>query len=190
MFSDFLFIYFFFTLLVFFLLSKLVLVFREFFKGVLNNVGLLNYTRGFFYFIFIFMLLNCFIGFFSYSIVGFTFLGFTFFISLSSWRVSLLFFITYFNFFVYLTKRGDSFIITIILIGVEVIRDTSRSFSLTIRLFVNITVGHILCIFGFYFYEVISGLGLISMLFIVIEFFVFFIQRYIFSRLVYIYLND
>lgn len=94
------------------------------------------------------------------------------------------------NFFLYLTKSGDSLIIAFILILIEIVREFSRPFSLTIRLFVNITVGHTLCILGFVLYERVFGFFGFSMLFIIMESFVFLIQSYIFSRLVYIYLND
>jgi F0F1-type ATP synthase membrane subunit a len=94
------------------------------------------------------------------------------------------------NFFVYLRKSGDSLLMSFMLMLIEIVSEFSRPFSLTIRLFVNIAVGHSICVIGFFFYETCFGIFFLSMFFILMESFVFFIQRYIFYRLVYMYLGD
>ena len=164
--------------------------FNRFFKLLYLSSGITGFSRILFYFLFCYVLFTCFFGLISYSIVVFSSFLFTFFVSFSSWLVTFLIFISGTNFFVYLTKKGDVLLITFMLILIEIVREFSRPFSLSIRLYVNISVGHTLCIVGFIFYETVFGVFFISILFILIESFVFFIQSYIFSRLVYIYLND
>jgi F0F1-type ATP synthase membrane subunit a len=74
---------------------------------------------------------------------------------------------------------------------IELAREFSRPFSLTIRLRVNILVGHFLrkgvYILIFYF-----GLktSLIFVLAVFLEMFVFLVQRFVFSILLLIYLNE
>jgi F0F1-type ATP synthase membrane subunit a len=73
---------------------------------------------------------------------------------------------------------------------IEIVREFSRPLSLSIRLFVNITVGHTLCLVGFDLYEFVVGSFIHSLFLILMESVVFLIQRYIFSRLVYMYMGD
>lgn len=75
---------------------------------------------------------------------------------------------------------------------IELVSEFSRPIALTVRLTVNITVGHLLIIIIYSFSESSGSLFYILFLLfsIFIEFFVFLIQSYIFSRLVYLYLNE
>ena len=75
---------------------------------------------------------------------------------------------------------------------VEIVREFSRPLALTVRLTVNIIVGHLIRIIIYQGLELRLGEKYIwlSVFAIIIECFVFFIQRYIFSRLIYLYLNE
>jgi F0F1-type ATP synthase membrane subunit a len=89
-----------------------------------------------------------------------------------------------------MVKNGDSYIKTLFILLVEIVSEFSRPFSLTVRLTVNIIVGHLFCLVLFNIYEFSINLIFLSILPVIIEFFVFIIQRYIFSRLIFLYLND
>jgi len=81
-----------------------------------------------------------------------------------------------------------------ILIPIELISYLSRPFSLSVRLFANMTVGHIMLkvlagfvvamgVFGFVPFVVVAGIT-------VLEFFIAALQAYVFTILSCIYLND
>jgi F-type H+-transporting ATPase subunit a len=74
-----------------------------------------------------------------------------------------------------------------ILIPIEVISYLSRPVSLSVRLFANMTAGHI--ILAFYIVPGIVPLAFLVAL-IALEFFVAVLQAYIFTILTCIYLND
>lgn len=75
---------------------------------------------------------------------------------------------------------------------VEIVSEFSRPLALTVRLTVNIMVGHLIRIMIYMGLENFIGEKYVwlSVLAIMIECFVFFIQSYIFSRLIYLYLNE
>ncbi len=75
---------------------------------------------------------------------------------------------------------------------VEIVREFSRPLALTVRLTVNIIVGHLIRIAIYQGLEMSIGEKYVwlSVFAIIMECFVFFIQRYIFSRLIYLYLNE
>ena len=75
---------------------------------------------------------------------------------------------------------------------VEIVREFSRPLALTVRLTVNIIVGHLIRIILYIGIENYLGEKyiFIRILAIIMECFVFFIQSYIFSRLIYLYLNE
>lgn len=130
-------------------------------------------------------------GLIPYSVRIFSFPEYAFFIGISSWLVTFLFFIRHTNYLVFLTKRGDSFLMTLMFLGIEVLRDLSRPFSLRIRIFVNVRIGHWLCHWGYSGFDSKRLLYFIVVLIVVgVEPLVFLIQRYIFSCIVYIYFND
>ena len=105
---------------------------------------------------------------------------------------TVLVFISREKFSVYIRKRGDSYLKTTTMLLIELVSEFSRPVALTVRLTVNIVVGHLISM------RLYSGLELIvgnqyfffSLFAILMECFVFFIQRYIFSRLVFLYLNE
>uniref|UniRef100_A0A0K0DRN4 Cytochrome b n=1 Tax=Angiostrongylus cantonensis TaxID=6313 RepID=A0A0K0DRN4_ANGCA len=143
-----------------------------FFKNflfVLSNVFSygLNYSMSYMisFFTFIVLLLFCFGGYFSYSFCVCGMLEFTLF------------------------KSGDKFLKTFRILIVEVVRELSRPMALTIRLTVNVMVGHLIVGFLYIRIEGVLGDGYVWLivLAIMVECFVFFIQSYIFSRLIYLY---
>lgn len=144
------------------------------------------------FFLFLLVVNFCYFGYFRYSICVCRYIEFTFFLALSFWFSSFLFFIRFEKFSVYLSKGGDSFLKSLSIMIIELVSEFSRPIALTVRLTVNITVGHLLIIIIYSFSESSGSLFYILFLLfsIFIEFFVFLIQSYIFSRLVYLYLNE
>lgn len=104
----------------------------------------------------------------------------------------MLTFISSEKFSVYIRKGGDSYLKTTRILLVEIVSEFSRPLALTVRLTVNIIVGHLVSIIIYMVLELNLGEKYVwlSIFAIIIECFVFFIQRYIFSRLVYLYLNE
>ena len=105
---------------------------------------------------------------------------------------TLLSFISSEKFSVYIRKGGDSYLKTVSILLVEVVSEFSRPLALTVRLTVNIIVGHLIRLLVYLFLENSVGYFYtwVSVFAIIMECFVFFIQRYIFSRLIYLYLNE
>jgi F0F1-type ATP synthase membrane subunit a len=89
-------------------------------------------------------------------------------------------------------KGGDNFLKTFTMFLIELVREFSRPIALTVRLTVNILVGHIIRIVLYSCLELFLGnvFFFLVLFAILMECFVFFIQRYIFSRLIYLYLNE
>lgn len=96
------------------------------------------------------------------------------------------------KFSVYMRKSGDGYLKTTIMLLIELVREFSRPVALTVRLTVNIVVGHLIRMSLYSGLELLIGnrYFFLSLFAILIECFVFFIQRYIFSRLVFLYLNE
>ena len=144
------------------------------------------------FFTFLVLLFFCFGGYFSYSFCVCGMLEFTLVYSLLAWLATVLVMVSGIKFSVYLSKLGDGFLKTVSIIMVEVVSELSRPLALTIRLTVNVTVGHL--IVGFLYVRIEGFLGEVftgfTIFAIMIECFVFFIQSYIFSRLIYLYLNE
>nr|ALD62329.1 ATP synthase F0 subunit 6 [Angiostrongylus cantonensis] len=144
------------------------------------------------YFTFIILLVFCFGGYFSYSFCVCGMLEFTLLYALVAWLTTVLVMISGMKVSVYLSKSGDKFFKTFSMLLVEVVSELSRPMALTVRLTVNVMVGHL--IVGF-LYSSIEGIlddsyVWLMILAIMMECFVFFIQSYIFSRLIYLYLNE
>nr|BCD52146.1 ATPase subunit 6 [Strongyloides sp. EN-2020c]BCD52158.1 ATPase subunit 6 [Strongyloides sp. EN-2020c] len=169
-----------------FLFSK----FFSFLKDVFSyNVSSYN-SYIFSYCIFFFLLVSCFGGYFSYS---FCFLGvvwFTFFFSISTWFSTFLFLISSQKFSVYFKKPGDGFFKTFFLLFVEIVSEFSRPIALSVRLFANIMVGHFISLAFYVFFECFYDFSFFIVFAIFFECFVFFLQSYIFSRLIYLYINE
>lgn len=91
-----------------------------------------------------------------------------------------------------MSKEGDSFLKTLSILLIELVSEFSRPIALTVRLTVNIIVGHLVRIIIYQSLELFLGnyFFWLLILAILIECFVFFIQSYIFSRLIFLYLNE
>lgn len=91
-----------------------------------------------------------------------------------------------------MSKSGDKFLKTFSILAVELVSEFSRPIALTVRLTVNIIVGHLISIIIYQAIELSLGKIYIwlTVLAIIIECFVFFIQSYIFSRLIFLYLSE
>lgn len=59
---------------------------------------------------------------------------------------TLLTFISGEKFSVYISKGGDTYLKTLVFLAIETVSEFSRPFALTIRLTVNIIVGHLISI--------------------------------------------
>nr|YP_003433833.1 ATP synthase F0 subunit 6 [Metastrongylus salmi]ACX85148.1 ATP synthase F0 subunit 6 [Metastrongylus salmi] len=138
------------------------------------------------------LLLFCFGGYFSYSLCICSMLEFTLSYSLVAWLTTIFLMLSGFKFSVYLSKLGDVFLKSFSMMLVEIVSELSRPLALTIRLTVNITVGHLIISFLYMGIENVFGeLFVFLYIFsIMMECFVFFIQSYIFSRLIYLYLDE
>lgn len=143
-------------------------------------------------FTFIVLLTCCFGGYFTYSFCPCGMVEFTFVYAAVAWLSTLLTFISREKFSVYIRKPGDTYLKTLRILLIEIVREFSRPLALTVRLTVNITVGHLVRIMLYQGLELRIGDQYIwlSILAIIIECFVFFIQSYIFSRLIFLYLNE
>lgn len=70
---------------------------------------------------------------------------------------TLLTFISREKFSVYIRKDGDRYLKTLRILGVEIIREFSRPLALTVRLTVNIMVGHLIRIRLYQAFELSIG---------------------------------
>jgi F0F1-type ATP synthase membrane subunit a len=109
--------------------------------------------------IFLLLLILCFLGYFSYSFCICGIIEFTFSFALVSWLRTFLVFIRGERFSVYMRKMGDSYLKTLSIFLVELVREFSRPVALTVRLTVNILVGHLIRIIIYTFLELTGGLG-------------------------------
>lgn len=141
---------------------------------------------------FVVLLTCCFGGYFTYSFCPCGIVEFTFVYAAVAWISTLLTFISSEKFSIYIRKDGDRFLKTFRILLVEIVREFSRPLALTVRLTVNIMVGHLISMALYQGLEIRIGEKYIwlSVFAIMMECFVFFIQRYIFSRLIYLYLNE
>jgi F0F1-type ATP synthase membrane subunit a len=181
---------------LFFLKIENILNFKSFRKKNLENLFGLNLDflilrrlRSIlvFYFIFIF----AFVGYFSYRFALLGLIYFTFVFARVSWLRTLLNYFKREGFIKYISKFGDRFFQTLLILPIELAREISRPFRLTIRLRVNILVGHFLSK-GVYILIFYFGFKrrLIFIFAIFLEIFVFLVQRFVFSILLVIYLNE
>lgn len=144
---------------------------------------------GFLFFFFIFS--YAFIGYFRYSLALLGLIYFTFFIARISWLRTLINFFKIERLQKYITKFGERFFQTLFILPIELAREFSRPFSLTIRLRVNVLVGHFLRK-GVYIIIFFFGLNtrLVFIFAILLEIFVFLVQSFVFSILLIIYLSE
>ena len=136
-------------------------VFKKFFLTLLENVfGLekkLPLSSFLSRMIFLLLLILCFLSYFSYSFCICGIIEFTFFFALVSWLRTFIVFINSESFSVYISKSGDNFLKTLRIFLVELVREFSRPVALTVRLTVNIIVGHLVRIILFNLLELSSG---------------------------------
>jgi F0F1-type ATP synthase membrane subunit a len=144
------------------------------------------------FFVFVFLLTCCFGGYFCYSVCLCGIFEFTFFFALFGWFCSFLLFVRSERFSVYIRKEGDVFLKSLVMLCIELVSEISRPVALTVRLTVNILVGHMVSVVFYVLFEVVLGnFFFFFILFgIFMECFVFFIQSYIFSRLLFLYLGE
>lgn len=69
----------------------------------------------------------------------------------------MLTFISSEKFSIYIRKDGDTYLKTLVFLAIEVVSEFSRPFALTIRLTVNIIVGHLISIRIYQFVELFLG---------------------------------
>ena len=113
------------------------------------------------FFTFSILLVCCFGGYFVYSFCPCGILEFTFFYALIAWLRTILTFISREKFSIYMSKEGDRFLKTLSILIVEIVREFSRPLALTVRLTVNVMVGHLISIMIFIGLELVCGVGLI-----------------------------
>lgn len=144
------------------------------------------------FFTFIVLLISCYGGYFCYSFVLCSIIEFTLIYALLAWIRTLLVFISSEKFSIYISKGGDTYLKTLRILLIEVVSEFSRPIALTVRLTVNIIVGHLIRIIIYQGLELFLGNSYfwLVILAILMECFVFFIQSYIFSRLIFLYLNE
>nr|AJF94005.1 ATP synthase F0 subunit 6 [Halicephalobus gingivalis] len=143
-------------------------------------------------FIFLVLLTCCFGGYFCYSFCPCGMVEFTLTYALLAWMSAFLVFISSEKFSIYMSKAGDSFLKTLSMLAVELVSEFSRPIALTVRLTVNIMVGHLISMMLYQALELMIGdmYIWITLFAIMMECFVFFIQSYIFSRLIFLYLSE
>nr|YP_003667989.1 ATP synthase F0 subunit 6 [Oesophagostomum quadrispinulatum]CAQ56166.1 ATP synthetase subunit 6 [Oesophagostomum quadrispinulatum] len=186
---------FFLQYLLYFKEGMMNMLVKKFFSGM---VGVFSYTSVLplssiiSFFTFIILLICCFGGYFTYSFCPCGMVEFTFVYAMVAWLSTLLTFISSEKFSVYMSKGGDSYLKTFSMLMVEIVSEFSRPLALTVRLTVNIMVGHLISMMLYAGIENFLGEKYlwISIFAIMMECFVFFIQSYIFSRLIYLYLNE
>lgn len=174
------------------MLNSLVKVFLSSLVGVFSYSVSLPLSSVISVSTFIVLLTCCFGGYFTYSFCPCGIIEFTFVYATLAWIRALLTFISSEKFSIYIRKDGDRFLKTFSMLLVEIVREFSRPLALTVRLTVNIIVGHLISMALYQGLEIRIGEKYIwlSVFAIMMECFVFFIQSYIFSRLIYLYLNE
>nr|YP_008963970.1 ATP synthase F0 subunit 6 [Hypodontus macropi]AGY95413.1 ATP synthase F0 subunit 6 [Hypodontus macropi] len=188
-------LFFFCQYLLYFKEGMLNVLVKKFFYGL---TGVFSYTAGLplsfviSVFTFVVLLVCCFGGYFTYSFCPCGMIEFTFVYATVAWLSTLLNFVSSEKFSIYMSKGGDSYLKTFSMLLVEVVSEFSRPLALTVRLTVNIMVGHLISVMLYMGIENFVGEKYlwISIFAIMMECFVFFIQSYIFSRLIYLYLNE
>lgn len=93
--------------------------------------------------------------------------------------------------FLYFRKENFTFLGSLFILLVELIRDISRPISLTVRLYVNLIIGHYLLIGVYLLCESISlNFFFVTFFFLVLEVIIYILQTFIFTRLVYLYMSE
>ena len=189
--------------LLFVFLIQFVFLYKNSLLGVLMG-GFLSELRGYITlqkehpqsrvsssFFYLVILDNFFGSYFSYSCVPFRMLEFVFVFSVVAWFSTVLNYISSSKYVLYLHKSGEGVLKSLSNLWVEILSELSRPVALTVRLFVNITAGHMLggainslALSSGAFYSGLSVLAIFA------ECVVFAIQRFVFSRLIYLYMME
>jgi F-type H+-transporting ATPase subunit a len=180
------------------------MIFEDIYKFILGLIKDQMGSKGFIYFpficsLFFFILFANLLGLSPFGISITSYMGITFFFSLTIWLgMTLLGFSLYKLKFLKMFTPDVNIELLIILIVIDLISYIIRAFSLAIRLSANITAGHTLL-------NVISGLNLgvlhnlvlffpitlgLILLILVLELGIAFVQSYVFIMLFSIYIND
>jgi ATP synthase subunit 6 len=203
------FIYFFFFIFIFFKMtyisSLIQYCFETLYLFLLNiliqqvNVNSLNFFPFIYTIFFIILFLNL-LGMLPFGFTLTAHLFFTFFFAFS-FNLGFFFFGLYlydFNFFfLFVPSNAPKFLIPLITL-IEVVSYFIRTFSLSIRLFANMMAGHCLLyvismfVFNFFNISIFFFLPVVFIYFIffTLELAIAFLQAYVFTILVCIYLND
>nr|QCB91146.1 ATP synthase F0 subunit 6 [Coronocyclus labiatus] len=186
---------FFLQFLLYFKESMLNSLVKKFLGGLVNVFSYSNVlpmSSVISFFTFIVLLICCFGGYFTYSFCPCGMVEFTYVYAMFRCLSTLLTFISSEKFSVYMSKGGDTYLKTFSMLLVEIVSEFSRPLALTVRLTVNIMVGHLISMMLYMGIENFMGEKYVwvSIFAIMMECFVFFIQSYIFSRLIYLYLNE
>lgn len=112
-------------------------------------------------FTFIVLLVCCFGGYFTYSFCPCGIIEFTFVYAVVAWIRTFLTFISREKFSIFIRKEGDRFLKTLSMLLVELVREFSRPLALTVRLTVNIIVGHLIRVIIYQAIESSIGEGFI-----------------------------
>nr|YP_010938374.1 ATP synthase F0 subunit 6 [Toxocara apodemi]WLE72134.1 ATP synthase F0 subunit 6 [Toxocara apodemi] len=182
-------------LLFYFKESMLGVLFKKFMGGLTVVFGYsadLPMSSVISVFTFVVLLVCCFGGYFTHSFCPCGMVEFTFVYAVVAWLSTFLSFVSSEKFSVYISKPGDEFLKTFSMLLVEIVSEVSRPLALTVRLTVNVLVGHVISMMLYQLLELVLGIGYVwvTIFAIMMECFVFFIQSYIFSRLIYLYLNE
>lgn len=142
----------------------------------------------FYYYLFFFTFFNCFFSFLRYSFFNFLLPVFSFVYSIIAWLSSFWFFLGKLKYFISLIIDGESWKRSLFFLLVESSKEFARPLSLRVRLYLNLFIGDLLLSLYYIVFTYASIYWLLIIFFgFLMEFFVFRIQSYIFSRLVFFY---
>lgn len=153
--------------------------------------------RHFFVAIFLFIVLNNFLGLFPYIFTASRHLSFTFIIALGIWIGYIIFSVTknINRFLSHLVPLGTPYVLMPFMVIIELVRNVIRPLTLSVRLAANMVAGHLLIVLirtplvsvpYFIFVFIVIGL----LLLITLEVGVSFIQAYVFRTLISLYIIE
>lgn len=180
--------------LIFLIINFIIILWIEFKIILKNNFNMNNLL--FYISLFLFIIINNFIGLFPYIFTRSRHLIYSLRLSLPMWLGLIIFgWLKNTNFiFVHLVPQGTPFVLIFFMVLIERLSNIIRPFTLSIRLTANIIAGHLLLtllrIFVpnfFLFYLVILILQLILL---ILEVSVSLIQSYVFVILIILYLKE
>lgn len=180
--------------LIFLIINFIIILWIEFKIILKNNFNMNNLL--FYISIFLFIIINNFIGLFPYIFTRSRHLIYSLRLSLPMWLGLIIFgWLKNTNFiFVHLVPQGTPFVLIFFIVLIERLSNIIRPFTLSIRLTANIIAGHLLLTLlrrfipdFFLFYLVVLILQLILL---ILEVSVSLIQSYVFVILIILYLKE